>query len=151
MVQIIGASSQVKIKDADRIYLLYAIILATQGDMLGDGLRHTKKNPFQIIELSGKLNLHNNDFALAVQRLYIHTVELVIPAVLIAFAFQHLVNSNLFTQQNGEQAFYHTEVCLIAEHPLGSPVKSYKLVVFIHSHIPLSVLHAKEQIFFLKT
>ena len=76
--------------------------------------------------------LNNYNLTLAVDGLYVHTVELVVAGILVAFALQYLVNGYLLAEKYGKQTFKHTEIGLVAEHPLGSPVESYEFVISVH-------------------
>ena len=78
MIQIIQTYAYIEIKNADRIDLFHLIVSVAQMDMFGDRFRHPVKDTFEIIKLACVLYLYDNDLSLAVQRLDVHTVELII-------------------------------------------------------------------------
>lgn len=88
VVQIIVPFTDVEVQDADRINLFHLIIAFTKGDMFCDRFCYSIENAFQIIELTGVLNLYNDNLILAVTCFDVYTVELIITGLLITFAFQ---------------------------------------------------------------
>lgn len=74
------------------------------------------------------LYLHNDDCALAVLGLDVHAVEFVVWVVLVAFALQQLDDVDRLVEENGDQAFEHSEVGLVAQYPFGSPVETNQSV-----------------------
>ncbi len=65
--------------------------------MLGDGFRNAIEDAFQIIKFARVLDFNDNDFPFTVKSLDIHTIELVIHRLLVAFTFQYLTYRHLFT------------------------------------------------------
>ena len=66
--------------------------------MLGDSFGHTEQDTFQVIKFAGKLDFHDNDFTLAIQRLDVDPIELIVTEVLVAFTFQNLIDDDLFIE-----------------------------------------------------
>ena len=129
MIEVVGTFAEIEINDADGIDLLYLIILLSQLDVLCDGLGHAVQDALQVVELACLLYLHKNYFTLGVASLDVHAVEFVIFNSLVPLAFQNLDNRHFLVEQYGHQSFEYPEVCLVAQHTLGCPVKSN---VFIH-------------------
>ena len=55
----------------------------------------------------------------------VETVELVLLVSLIALAIKELKYSELLAEESRHQSLKHSMVCLVAQHALHSPVKSY--------------------------
>ena len=134
MVKVISTTTDIKVEDTDGIHLLNLRVELTQLDMFRDRLGNTEKNTFQIINLTGILNLHNNDLVFAVTRLYVDTVEFIRFIQLIAFTLQNLDDTDGLTQQNGEKTLQHAEIGLVTQQALHRPIKT-NIPVFLFHHI----------------
>ena len=108
--------------------------------MFGNGLCHSVKHALKIVELAGLLYLNDNDVALTVAGLYVHTVVLVIVVLLIAFALKYLDDMHRLIEQNGDESLQHTKVGLVAKHALGGPIEANVLVVVFHLIRPFFLL-----------
>ena len=128
MIEIVGPLAQVEIDDADGVHLLHLVVLVAQLDVLGDGFRYTVEDAVQIVELTRLLYLHQNDFALRVEGLDVHAVELVVLGLLVALALQQFHDGHLLVEQHRHQALQDGIVRLVAKHALGCPVESYVLI-----------------------
>ena len=101
--------------------------------MLGDGLGHAVDHPLQVVVLLRLLYLHENDLAVAVLRLDVHTVELVVLVLLVAFALQQLHDFHPLLKQHREEPLEHAEVGLVAQDVFCSPVEPDVMgVIFFH-------------------
>ena len=83
--------------------------------MLSNGFCHAIENPLQIENLTGVLYLYDNDFSFTVACLDVHTIELVVGFLLVAFAFQNIYNLYLLTEKDGEKSLEHSEICLLTQ------------------------------------
>ena len=133
VVEIVVALAKIEIDDVDGINLFHLIILVAYLDMFGDSLRHTVEHTLEIVQLSRELHLDDNNFTFRVFRLDVNTVELRIFSILISLTFKQFGYFNLLTEKHRHQSFQHCEVCLVAQHSLHCPVKSYVLVLYLHS------------------
>ena len=102
--------------------------------MLGYRLRHAIQYPLKVVQFAGLLNLHDDDLILAVLGLDVNTVELVVRVFLVAFAFQNFNDMDWLAEEHRYQSLKHTEIGLVAQHPLCSPVESYESL-FVHIFI----------------
>ena len=73
--------------------------------MLGDGLRHAIEHTFQIIKLTGILDLDKNNISLSILGLDIHPIEFIIGVLLVPLTLQYLLNLDLLAQEHGKKAF----------------------------------------------
>ena len=105
VIQIIGSYAYIKIKDTDRIDLFHPGIILSQMKMLGDGLRHAIEHTFQIIKLTGILDLDKNNISLSILGLDIHPIEFIIGVLLVPLTLQYLLNLDLLAQEHGKKAF----------------------------------------------
>ncbi len=133
VIQVIIPLADVKIKDTDGIHFLHFRVKVSQFDMLCDGFCYTEKDTFQIINLAGVLNFHNNDFVLTVAGLDVHTVEFIAFTLLVTLAFQYLHDMDGFAQQHGKETFENTEVGLVAQQSFHRPVKTYIFIFLFHN------------------
>ena len=101
VIEVILPLPDIKIENADGIYLLHLVITFSQRDVFGNGFCHTIKDSFQIVKLTRILNLDDDDFPLAVLRLDINTIKFVISTLLVAFTFQDFLNGHFLIEKNG--------------------------------------------------
>ena len=66
--------------------------------MFSDRFRYTIKDTFKKINFTGDLYLDENDFVLAVPGLDIHSVKLVVTALLVSLAFENINNMDSLTE-----------------------------------------------------
>ena len=104
--------------------------------MLGDGLGDTVEDALQVVQLAGVLYLDDDDFALAVLGFDVHTVELVVLCLLVAFAFEYFQYMDGFSKEYGQKTFEHAEIRFLAEQTFDCPVKSDILVLQSHCECP---------------
>ena len=135
VIQIVTTPSQVEIEDIDGIHLLHVRIEFAYMDMFRDSFGNAVEHTLQIVELACQLHLHNDDFPFAVQGLNVHTIKLVRRTFLIALAFQYFRYRYFFLQQNGNQAFQHGKICLVAQHTLHGPVETDEFIFKLHNLI----------------
>ena len=143
VIQIISANTQVKIEDAYGIHLLHLVVFVAESYVLGNGLRYAIQNSFKVESLPCQLYLNYDYFPEAVFGFYVHSVELVIVAFLVALAFQNLYYVHFLIQQNRYQSFQNSKVCLVSEHSFCCPVKSYIFVFFQHLSSSFMVICCK--------
>ena len=132
VVEVIAPFAEVEVNDADGIdFLDFAVGLAER-DMLRDGFCRAIEQAFQVVNLTGVLHLDDDDVSLAVLGFDVHTVELVVFVLLVAFAFQNFDNLGLVIEKHGEESLQHAEVGFVAEQPFDGPIEA-DVVVFSHS------------------
>ena len=124
-INIVRTLAQIKVQNADGIYLLHLFIGISQIDMLCDGFGYSIEHTLQVIQFTCVLYLDDNDFSLAVFRLDVNPVELIISLLLITFTFQNINNLDRFIQKHSQEALKHPKVRLLAKQTLDSPVKTY--------------------------
>ena len=88
MIQVVAAFAKVKIYDVNWIHLLHFVVHLPNLDMFGNGFRHSVEYSLKKIELARELYLDNYYVALGILSLDIYTIELVVGAILIAFALK---------------------------------------------------------------
>ena len=128
VIQVVTALAKVEIKNVYGIYLLYVLVCRTKGYMFGNGLGHTIQHSLKIIPFTCELYFYQDDLALTVFGLYIHTVELVAQSVLVAFALKKFDDGYLLIQQHSDKTFKHRIVGLVPKQSLCCPIKSYDTV-----------------------
>ena len=99
MVNIILALPQFKIDYIDGINLSNPVIGIALPYIYGNGFRHAIEHPVEIGNLVIVLYFHYYQFTVLVFRQHVHTVELVERILLVAFAFQKVLNGYLSAYQ----------------------------------------------------
>lgn len=80
------------------------------------------------------MNIYDNDVPLAVLRLDVHTIELIVGCLLVAFAFQDVDDRNWFTDKHGKEALKYSKIRLLTKQALDSPVKTYIFIFQFFHH-----------------
>ena len=129
VIKVVRSLTKLEIKDVDTKHLLHVVIRLAYLHVLGDGLRDAIEHTLQIVELTGLLDFHNDDLALRVTCLDVHTVVLIILRLLIGFTLNQRLNLHLLLDEHGDQALEDHIVRLVAENVLRCPIKSDVLTV----------------------
>ncbi len=132
LIDVVVALAEVEVEYTDRVDLLHALIGVPKVDVFGDGLRHAVEDALKVEYLRGVLHLYDYNLALAVAGLYVYAVELVVGVSLVSLAFKDVHHFHLLTEEYGEEAFQHSEVCFLSQQAFHSPVKAYVFVVHTH-------------------
>lgn len=104
--------------------------------MVADGFSHAEEYAFEIMHLSRKLYLDDDELPFVVLRHDIDAVELGIFLFLVPFAFKNFLDFYLLVEKHRNEPFEHAEIGLVAEYSLGCPVETYVSVA--NSHNPVS-------------
>ena len=100
MIEVVGTLAQVEIEDADGIDLLHVEVSLAERHVLRDGLGHPIEHTLEEIQLARLLDLHQDDFALAVARLDVDAVELVALVLLVALALKDFHNLDFLANEH---------------------------------------------------
>ena len=142
VIEIILPDTNVEIKDADGVNLFHPRVGVAQMDVLRNGFRHAIQYTLQIIELPRVLDLDDDNLALAIQGLDVHSIELVVGGQLVPLALQQLHDRDFLAQEYGEETLQHVEIRLLPEQALDGPVETdvsvlhlfHKLVLVVRFH-----------------
>ena len=115
---------KVPLYDVDGVDFLYFIVFVAEAYVVGDHFGDTVEHTLDEMDLARQLHLDDDELATAVACHDIDAVVLVVDVILVALAFEDLLNFNLFADEDGHEAFQHVEIGLVAQHALGGPVKT---------------------------
>lgn len=139
MIDIIRSLAKVEVDNVDGVDLLHILVVITTVDILRDELRRAEEDVLEIGILRLALHLDEQQLAVLVLRLNVHTVVLGIITVFVTLTLQQTVNLNLLVEQTGEKTLQHTEVGLVAQQPLQCPVKADVCLVSHNVSFPFFV------------
>ena len=123
MIKVVFALTKFEIEDVNAEHFLYILVHLPPAHVFGDGLCYTIEHALKVIGLTGLLDFNKDNLALRVLSFDVNTIVLIIPLILVGFAFKQLYNAYLLLHQHGDETFENDKVCLVAENVLRCPVK----------------------------
>ena len=92
--------------------------------MFSDSFSYAVQDAFQVVQFACVLYLDKDDFAFAVQGFDVDTIELVVGAFLIAFAFEDFDDPDFFVQHDSQETVEHIEIGLLPQQTLNGPIEA---------------------------
>ncbi len=124
VVNIIAALAQIKIEDVYGDNLDYLRVRSTFFDMFCYNFRGAEHYPLEIIEFPVVLDLNDDNLFFIILYFQIHPVKLILAVLLVAFTFEQLKNTYIFSEEFAEKTFKYLEVGFAPQQLLHCPVKT---------------------------
>ncbi len=120
----IGAGSKRKVYNVYTVYLLNILVRLAEFYIFGDKFGRAEKHTLEIRVLAVVLDFYDEKMSTVVLCKNIHTIILVVLALLIAFALKKASDADVLSEQGSNKPLKNSEIGLVSEKALHSPVKS---------------------------